>query len=114
MRASSLSPDSYTVGFHGRPLQACALLIAVVAGMLRICPFHAYMLVSSSCLGVRTCLQAPPEDLCSYLHHVQRPLRPLGMLGVSAKTWAGEWKQPQVAVMQCWEASAQVLSNRTD
>ena len=53
-----------------------------------------------------TYLQAPIEEWTPYLSHALRPLRPVCLAGVSARQWEGEWKQPQVAVMQWWKAAA--------
>ena len=53
-----------------------------------------------------TYMQAPPEEWTPYLQKALRPLRPVVLAGVNAKTWMGEWKPPQVAVMQWWKAPA--------
>ena len=56
-----------------------------------------------------TYLRAPPEEWTPYLSRALRPLRPVCLAGVSAKTWEGEWKQPQVACMQWWKVTAVAL-----
>ena len=55
-----------------------------------------------------TYMNAPPEEWTPYLHHALRPLRPVVLAGVNARSFMGEWKQPQVAVMQWWKAPASV------
>ena len=59
-----------------------------------------------------TYLRAPPEEWTPYLSRALRPLRPVCLAGVSAKTWEGEWKQPQVACMQWWKVTASLSALR--
>ena len=54
---------------------------------------------------IPTYLKAPPEEFTPYVASALRPALPIVMPGVTANTWEGEWKQPEVAVMQWWKVS---------
>ena len=46
---------------------------------------------------------APPEEYTPYLLSALSPLRPMVLSGVQARSWEGEFKKADQAVMQWWK-----------
>ena len=53
---------------------------------------------------IPTYLKAPPEEYTPYLQQALRPCLPIVLPGVTAKTWEGEFKRAEHALMQRWKA----------
>ena len=48
-------------------------------------------------------MKAPPEEYTPYLQQALRPCLPIVLPGVTAKTWQGEFKRAEHALMQWWK-----------
>ena len=52
---------------------------------------------------IPTYLKAPPEEYTPYLQQALRPCLPIVLPGVTAKTWQGEFKKSEHALMQWYK-----------
>ena len=52
---------------------------------------------------IPTYLKAPPEEFTPYVAEALSPCLPVVLCGVTANAWEGEYKKPEVAVMQWWK-----------